>query len=94
MSCCINIAACLTLLTEPVPSYRPKKPGLAVLVTILYFWCRVLGHVTFRNKMLARYGTLVAIPYSPGNSTAESMAGDIKAAVEVKTGLPLDSFRS
>ncbi|KAL3149829.1 hypothetical protein ABBQ38_013650 [Trebouxia sp. C0009 RCD-2024] len=54
---------------------------------------RVLGHVAFRNSMLARYGTVVTVPYSRGTSNAESMAGDIKALVEAKTGLPLDSFQ-
>ena len=57
-------------------------------------WCSLLGHVAFRNQMLARYGTVVTIPYNPDMSNAEGMAGDIKAAVEAKTGLPLDSFRS
>ena len=56
--------------------------------------CRVSGSTAFRNQLLARYGTVLAIPYHPDISTAESMAGDIKAAVEAKTGLPLDSFRS
>ena len=55
--------------------------------------CRVLGHVAFRNKMLARYGTFVTVRYNPNHSNVESMAGDIKAAVEAKTGLPLDAFR-
>ena len=32
--------------------------------------------------------------YNPDSSTADSMADDIQAAVEAKTGLPLDSFRS
>ena len=41
--------------------------------------------------MLARYGTVVTVPYNQGSSI-ESMAGDIKAAVEAKTGLPLGSF--
>ncbi|KAL3149827.1 hypothetical protein ABBQ38_013648 [Trebouxia sp. C0009 RCD-2024] len=54
---------------------------------------RLLGHVDFRNKMLGRYGTVVTIPYNPNHSSVESMAGAIKAAVEAKTGLPLDSFR-
>ncbi|KAL3149748.1 hypothetical protein ABBQ38_013574 [Trebouxia sp. C0009 RCD-2024] len=54
---------------------------------------RLLGHVAFRNKMLEPYGTVVAIPYDPDTSSVESMAGAIKAAVEAKTGLPLDSFR-
>ena len=51
---------------------------------------RVIGHVAFRHKMLARYGTVVDVPYKQGSSSVESMAGDIKAAVEAKTG----SFRS
>ncbi|KAL3146654.1 hypothetical protein ABBQ32_000882 [Trebouxia sp. C0010 RCD-2024] len=55
---------------------------------------RLLGEVAFRNKMLRRYGTVAIIFYNPDKSSAESMAGDIKAAVEAKTGLPLDSFRS
>ena len=55
--------------------------------------CRVLGHVAFRNKMLERYGTVVIIPYNTGTSSVESMAVAIKAAVEGKTGLSLDSFR-
>ncbi|KAL3149818.1 hypothetical protein ABBQ38_013640 [Trebouxia sp. C0009 RCD-2024] len=54
---------------------------------------RVLGHVAFKNKMLRRYGTVVTMPYDPEKSSVESMAGHIKAAVEAKTGLPLDSFR-
>ena len=53
-----------------------------------------MGHVAFRNQLLARYGTVVTIPYNPDSSTAENMADDIKAAVEARTGLPLDSFRS
>ena len=44
--------------------------------------------------MLQRYGTLVTVLYNPNKSDARSMADDIKAAVEAKTGLPLDSFRS
>ena len=56
--------------------------------------CKVLGHVAFRNQLLVRYGTAVTIPYNPDSSTVESMAADMKAAVEAKTGLPLDSFRS
>ena len=55
-------------------------------------WCRVLGHVAFRNRLLARYGTVVAIPYNPGTSNVESMAVDIKAAVEAQAGLSLNSF--
>ncbi|KAL3149842.1 hypothetical protein ABBQ38_013663 [Trebouxia sp. C0009 RCD-2024] len=55
---------------------------------------RLMGHVAFRNKMLGRYGTVVTSPYNSNHSSVESMAGDIKAAVEAKTGLPLDSFRS
>ena len=43
--------------------------------------------------MLARYGTFVTVRYNPNHSNVESMAGDIKAAVEAKTGLPLDAFR-
>ena len=58
------------------------------------FSCRVLGPVAFRHQSLARYGTVVAVPFNPDDSTAASMADDIKAAVEAKTGLPLDSFRS
>ena len=56
--------------------------------------CRVSGSTAFRNQLLARYGVVVTIPYNPDISTAESMAVDIKAAVEAKTGLPLASFRS
>ena len=56
--------------------------------------CRVLGHVAFTNQLLARYGTVVTITYNPESSTAKSMADDTKAAVEARTGLPLDSFRS
>ena len=56
--------------------------------------CRILGPVAFRKCLLARYGSVVAVPYHPDNSTAESMAVDIQAAVEAKTGLHLDSFRS
>ncbi|KAL3149833.1 hypothetical protein ABBQ38_013654 [Trebouxia sp. C0009 RCD-2024] len=55
---------------------------------------RVLGHVSFRHQMLGRNGTVVTVPYDPDHSSVQSMAGDIKAAVEAKTGLPLDSFRS
>ncbi|KAL3149832.1 hypothetical protein ABBQ38_013653 [Trebouxia sp. C0009 RCD-2024] len=36
--------------------------------------------------------SVTTIPCNPDKSSVESMAGDIKAAVEVKTGLPLDSF--
>ncbi|KAL3149759.1 hypothetical protein ABBQ38_013585 [Trebouxia sp. C0009 RCD-2024] len=43
--------------------------------------------------MLGRYGTVVTIPYKRGSSSVESMAGAINAAVEAKTGLPLDAFR-
>ncbi|KAL3146607.1 hypothetical protein ABBQ32_000841 [Trebouxia sp. C0010 RCD-2024] len=53
---------------------------------------RLLGRVAFRNKMLGRYGAVVTIPYKQGRSSVESMAGVIKAAVEGKTRLPLDSF--
>ncbi|KAL3149830.1 hypothetical protein ABBQ38_013651 [Trebouxia sp. C0009 RCD-2024] len=55
---------------------------------------RVLGHVALRHQMLGRYGTVVTVPNNPDHSSVESMAGDIKAAVEARTGLPLDSFRS
>ena len=54
---------------------------------------RLLGRVAFRHTMLGRYGTMVTVPYQRGSSSVESMAGDIRAAVEAKTGLPLDSFR-
>ncbi|KAL3149853.1 hypothetical protein ABBQ38_013674 [Trebouxia sp. C0009 RCD-2024] len=54
---------------------------------------RFLGHVVFRNEMLGRYGTVVTVPYDPDRSSVEIIAGGIKAAVEAKTGLPLDSFR-
>ncbi|KAL3149780.1 hypothetical protein ABBQ38_013606 [Trebouxia sp. C0009 RCD-2024] len=54
---------------------------------------RLLGRVAFRNKMLGRYGSVVTIPYKHGRGSVESMVGAIKAAVEAKTGLPLDSFR-
>ncbi|KAL3149785.1 hypothetical protein ABBQ38_013611 [Trebouxia sp. C0009 RCD-2024] len=53
---------------------------------------RLLGHVAFRLKMLGRYGTVVTVPYKQGRSGVERMAGAIKAAVEAKTRLPLDSF--
>ncbi|KAL3149807.1 hypothetical protein ABBQ38_013632 [Trebouxia sp. C0009 RCD-2024] len=53
---------------------------------------RLLGSVAFRLKMLGRYGTVVTVPDKQGRSSVESMAGAIKAAVEDKTGLPLDSF--
>ena len=66
----------------------------SIMLTHLYLVCRVIGHVAFRAEMLARYGTVVTVPYKQGSSSVESMAGDIKAAVEAKTGLPLDSFRS
>ena len=55
--------------------------------------CRLLGHVAFRMKMLERCGTVVTISYNPDHSNTKRMAGAIKAAVEAKTGLPLDSFR-
>ncbi|KAL3149778.1 hypothetical protein ABBQ38_013604 [Trebouxia sp. C0009 RCD-2024] len=54
---------------------------------------RLLGRVAFKNKILGRHGTVVTVPYKQGNSSVESMADAIKAAVEAKTGLPLDSFR-
>lgn len=54
---------------------------------------RLLGHVALRNKMLEPFGTVVTIPYYPDSSSVASMAIDIEAAVEAKTGLPLDSFR-
>ena len=63
------------------------------MLMLAHFFGRVLGHVAFRLKMLERYGIVVTVPYNQGSSSAESMAGDIKAAVEAKTGLPLDSFR-
>ena len=56
--------------------------------------CRLAGSAAFRNQLLAGHGIVVTIPYNPDSSTAKSMAEDIKAAVEAKTGLPLDSFRS
>ena len=56
--------------------------------------CRVVGSAAFRKRFLERYDTVVAVPYNPDISTAKSMAGDIKAAVEARTGLPLDSFCS
>ena len=58
----------------------------------LHLVCRLLGRAAFRHKMLARYGTVVIVIFKQGSSSVESMAGDIKAAVEAKTGLPLDSF--
>ncbi|KAL3149805.1 hypothetical protein ABBQ38_013630 [Trebouxia sp. C0009 RCD-2024] len=54
---------------------------------------RLLGSVRFRMKMLGRYGAVVTVPYKQGRSSVESMAGAIEAAVEAKTGLPLDFFR-
>ena len=54
-------------------------------------WCRVLGSVAFRNDLPACFSTVVIIPYNPDSSTAKSMAHAIKT---LKTGLPLDSFRS
>ena len=54
--------------------------------------CRLLGHLTFRHEMLGRYGTVVAVPLKLGDRSVESMADSIKAAVEAKTGLPLESF--
>ena len=30
--------------------------------------CRVLGPVAFTQQSLARYGTVVAVPYNPDNS--------------------------
>ena len=59
----------------------------------LHHVCRLLGSVAFRHKMLGCYGTVVTVPYQQGSSSVESMAGAIKAAVEAKTGLPLNSFR-
>ena len=53
-----------------------------------------MGHTIFRNHLLGRYVTVVTIPYRPGSSSVDSMAGDIKAAVEAQTGLPFTSFRS
>ena len=44
--------------------------------------------------MLERYGTVVMVPYQQGSSSASSMAADIRAAVEARTGLPLEAFRS
>ena len=55
--------------------------------------CRVLGHVAFRAEMLGHHGTVLVIPFNQGRSSVESVAGDIKAAVEAKTSLPLDAFR-
>ena len=64
------------------------------MLILAHFLCRLLGQVAFRYKMLERYGPVVTVPYKQGSSSVEGMAGDIKAAVEAKTGLPLDSFRS
>ena len=60
----------------------------------MHLECRLLGHVVFRNSMLGQYGTVVTVPYKQGSSTASSMAVDIRAAVEARTGLPLEAFRS
>ena len=59
---------------------------------VVHLLCRLLGRAAFRQEMLARYGTVVSVLYNKGSSV-DSMAGDIKAAVEAKTGLPLDAFR-
>ncbi|KAL3149790.1 hypothetical protein ABBQ38_013616 [Trebouxia sp. C0009 RCD-2024] len=67
----------------PEPGVVPVPfPGQAELL---------LGHVALKLEMLGHYGTVMTVCYDPGHSNAESMAGDIKAAVEAKTGLPLDS---
>ena len=81
----------------------PSLPLLAFYTDVQVEWlavyialrlvCRLLGRAAFRHKMLARYGTVVTVPYNQGSSI-ESMAGDIKAAVEAKTGLPLNAFRA
>ena len=63
-----------------------------IMLTSVHLACRILGHVAFIYKMLARHGTVEFVPYNHTHS-AESLAGEIKAAVEAKTGLPLDSFR-
>ncbi|KAL3146576.1 hypothetical protein ABBQ32_000816 [Trebouxia sp. C0010 RCD-2024] len=63
------------------------KPDNTVL-----FWRRALGHAAFRSKMLARYGTVVTVPYKPANTNVKRLAHVVKEAVEGKTGLPLDSF--
>ena len=42
--------------------------------------------------MLARYGTVVILPYNQGSSSVESMAGDIKAAVEARAASGLLSL--
>ncbi|KAL3149746.1 hypothetical protein ABBQ38_013572 [Trebouxia sp. C0009 RCD-2024] len=55
--------------------------------------CRALGHAAFRSTMLARYGTVVTVPYKPANTNVKRLAHVVKEAVEAKTGLPLDSFR-
>ena len=68
--------------------------GIKTLHCSFDLGCRLLDSAAFRSQLLTRHGTVVAIPYNPDISTAESMACDIKAAVEAKTGLPLDSFRS
>ena len=44
--------------------------------------------------MLGRYGTVVTVPYSPESSNIDRMATGSKAAVEGRTGLPLDAFRN
>ena len=54
--------------------------------------CRLVGQVVFRNKMLGQYGTVVTVPYSPEDRGTDCMAADIKAALEAKTGLPLNAF--
>ena len=44
--------------------------------------------------MLRRYGAVVTVPYTTEAQGTDRMAADIKAAVEAKTGLPLDAFCS
>lgn len=53
--------------------------------------CRLTGRAAFRHAMLGRYGTVVTISYNP-DSSIKSMADDLQAATEAKTGLPLKSF--
>ena len=88
-----GVRACMSVLRHTWLLLHRVRGLKKILVSSLCR-CRVVGSATFRNQLLARYGTVVTIPYNPDSSTAESMAEDIRAAVEAKTGLPLDSFRS
>ena len=92
----LSLCYCLLLLVASIcvvrlcrvkdnSKYRLLGCDLCVLVH------RLWGHVAFRNNMLGQYGHVVTVSYK---SNPGSMAGDIRAAVEAKTGLPLDCFCS